>query len=101
MITELPITFDEQAIALLCQRHHILKLSLFGSVSRDDFNDGSDVDALVEFEPGRTPGFGFVDIQDELESILHRSVDLNTPKFISEYFREEVISKALAIYVRA
>ncbi|NEP28234.1 nucleotidyltransferase domain-containing protein, partial [Moorena sp. SIO3I6] len=53
----LPIKIPKEEIEQFCQRHHIRKLSLFGSVLRDDFTPESDVDFLVEFEPGKTPGF--------------------------------------------
>jgi len=65
-----------------CRKHHIRKLSLFGSVLREDFRPDSDVDVLVEFEPGKTPGFAFVDVQDELSELLGRKVDLHTPGFL-------------------
>ena len=73
----------EEKIADFCRRHHIQKLSLFGSVLSDDFNPDSDVDVLVEFEPGHVPGLGLIRIQDELSALLGgRQVDLVTPKFI-------------------
>ena len=62
----LPIKIDQSAINSLCQEYHILKLALFGSILREDFRPDSDVDVLVEFEPGHTPEFGFIDIQDKL-----------------------------------
>jgi predicted nucleotidyltransferase len=88
-------------IADLCRRHRIRRLALFGSILRDDFGPDSDVDVLVEFEPGATPGFGFVGIQEELAEILGRKVDLNTPGFLSKYFRDEVMREAQALYVAA
>lgn len=92
----LAVTRD--AIAEFCGRHHIRKLALFGSVLRDDFGPESDVDVLVEFEPGHTPGFGFIDLQDQLTELLGRDVDLNTPQDLSRYFREEVARTAETIY---
>jgi len=77
-----------------CQQHHIRKLAFFGSVLRDDFKPGSDIDVLVEFEPGLTPGLAFFDIQDKLSRLLGHKVDLNTPGFISRYFREQVLREA-------
>lgn len=88
-------------LAELCRRHHIRRLSLFGSILRDDFTPHSDVDMLVEFEPGMTPGFGFFDIQLELSDILGRRVDLNTAQSLSRYFRHEVLHEAEVIYVAA
>ena len=81
-------------IAEFCHRHHIRRLSLFGSVLRDDFRPESDVDVLVEFEPGHVPGFDFFGMQEELSSILGRRVDLNTPACLSRFFRAEVLSEA-------
>lgn len=85
-------------IAALCQKHHIRKLALFGSVLRDDFRPDSDVDVLVEFEPGRVPGFGFIIVQDELSALLGREVDLNTPGFLSRHFRQQVMDSTLVVY---
>src|SRR6266480_1845157 len=92
------ITIDERRIADFCRRHHIARLCLFGSVLRDDFRPESDVDVLVEFEPGHTPGWEFFGMQDELSGIIGRQVDLNTPRFLSRYFRDEVLAGALPIY---
>ncbi len=77
-----------------CRRHHVRRLALFGSVLRDDFGPESDVDILVEFEPGHVPGFAFFDLQDELSRLVGRRVDLNTPGFLSPYFRDDVIREA-------
>lgn len=92
------VEIPKQAIAEFCLRHHIRRLSLFGSILRDDFESDSDVDLLVEFEPGATPGFGFFGIQEELSAILGRKVDLNTPGFLSKYFRDEVLREAEVLY---
>ena len=96
----IPIEMDGKAITQLCQQHHIRKLSLFGSILRDDFRADSDVDILVEFEPGCTPGFEFIDVQDQLSEIVGRSVDLNTPKSLSRYFRDQVMADAKVIYAK-
>ena len=95
----LPIKVDLSAIASLCNHYHIRKLSLFGSVLRDDFQSDSDVDMLVEFETGKTPGFEFITVQNKLSEIVGRQVDLNTPKCLSRYFRDQVLADAKAIYV--
>jgi len=92
------VSIPKEAIAAFCRRHHIRRLSLFGSVLRDDFSDDSDIDVLVEFEPGCTPGFGFITIQDELSELLGRDVDLNTPQCLSRYFRDRVIAEAEVQY---
>jgi uncharacterized protein len=86
------------AIADFCRRHHIRRLALFGSVLRDDFGPESDVDVLVEFEPEHVPGLAFFSMQDELTEILGRQVDLNTPGFLSPYFREAVLASASTLY---
>ena len=85
---------DRQKTADFCRRHHIRRLALFGSVLRDDFRPESDVDVLVEFEPGHTPGLAFFGMQDELARIVGRRVDLNTPGFLSRRFRAKVLSEA-------
>ena len=71
---------------------------IFGSVLREDYRRGSDVDVLVEFEPGATPGFDFVTIQDELSEILGRDVDLHTPASLSTYIRDQVLRDTQAMY---
>ncbi len=97
-LRRLPVAIDPQQIAAFCRKHHMRRLSLFGSVLRDDFRADSDVDVLVEFEPGHTPGWHFFEMQDELSELLGRTVDLNTPEFLSRYFRDEVLAGALSIY---
>ena len=85
---------EEIKITRFCRKHHIRKLAFFGSVLRDDFGPESDVDVLVEFEPGHVPGFAFFDMEEELSIILGRQVDLNTPQFLSPYFRDRVLAEA-------
>ena len=92
------IAIDRERVAAFCRRHHIRRLALFGSVLRDDFTAESDVDVLVEFEPGHVPGLAFFAMQDELSAILGRKVDLNTPGFLSRYFRDEVLAEAETQY---
>lgn len=81
-----------------CRRHHIRKLSIFGSALRNDFSPESDIDVLVEFEPGHTPGLAFFGMQDELSELFGRKVDLNTPAFLSRYFRQDVLEEARVYY---
>ncbi len=95
------ITIDRSAVTDFCKRHHVRRLALFGSVLRADFGPDSDVDVLVEFEPGHVPGFAFVDMQEELGGILGRRVDLHTPGSLSRYFRDRVVREALDQYVAA
>jgi predicted nucleotidyltransferase len=87
-------------IGELCEKYHIARLSLFGSVNRDDFSADSDVDVLIEFKPGKTPGLRFFTIQDDLTQLFGRRVDLNTPESLSRYFREKVEAEAVPIYVQ-
>ena len=72
------IDIPKEEIAAFCQRNHIRRMALFGSVLRDDFTPESDVDMLVDFEPSQTPGLEFITMQDELSEILGRQVDLHT-----------------------
>ncbi|HSS47504.1 MAG TPA: nucleotidyltransferase family protein [Thermoanaerobaculia bacterium] len=95
------IQIDRRQIADFCRRHHIRRLALFGSVLRDDFGPDSDVDVLVEFEPGHVPGLAFLSMEEELSQILGRKADLNTSGFLSPYFRERVLSEAEEQYAAA
>ncbi|TET32277.1 MAG: nucleotidyltransferase [Planctomycetota bacterium] len=95
------IPIDAAKLAEFCRKHHILKLSFFGSVLRDDFGPDSDVDVLVVFEPGHTPGLAFFAMQRELSGVLSRNVDLNTPDGLSRYFRDEIMAEAEVQYVAA
>lgn len=93
-----PIALPIREIEALCQRYHIRKLALFGSVLRDDFRADSDIDVLVEFEPDAVIGLKFIEIQEALSSLLGRSVDLNTSQFLSRHFRNKVVQNAEVIY---
>jgi predicted nucleotidyltransferase len=96
MPVQIPV--DQKRIADFCRLHHIRRLSLFGSVLRNDFGPTSDVDVLVEFEPDHVPGFAFFSLESELSDLLHRRVDLNTPAFLSKYFRDEVLRDVQVLY---
>ncbi len=99
MILKTGISLSEKAINDFCQRYPIRRLSLFGSVLRDDFTPDSDVDVLVEFEPNAGIGyFELVEMQDELNAIFGRSVDLLTPGALSQRFRANVLASAQVIY---
>ncbi len=99
MSVKIPI--DREKIAEFCRANGILKLSLFGSVLRDDFNPDSDVDVLVEFEPKRVIGFiGLAELQFELSDVIGHRVDLLTPASLSRYFRREVLDMAEVQYAR-
>ncbi len=96
------ILVNQDKIAEFCRRHSIRKLSLFGSVLRDDFNENSDVDVLVEFDSGAKVGlFKLAGLEIELGEMLDRKVDLNTPLCLSQYYRKEVLAKAKVQYERA
>jgi uncharacterized protein len=92
------ISIPKDRIEDFCRRNHILKLSLFGSVLRDDFTPESDVDVLVEFEPSARVGlFELYDIEQELSTLLGgRKIDMNTPRGLSKYFRDKVMTTAEA-----
>ena len=96
----LPIRIPKEEIEQFCQRHNIRKLSLFGSVLREDFTPESDIDFLVEFEPGKTPGyFKIVSMEMELSELLEgRKIDLRTPNELSVYFRDRVMAEAVVQY---
>jgi predicted nucleotidyltransferase len=93
------VAASPEVIAGFCRRHHIRRLSLFGSVLRDDFRPESDVDVLVEFEPSHVPGFfGFFEMEQELSETLGRKVDLNTLNSLSKYFRGRVLAEAVPLH---
>ena len=96
---QLPIHIPLEQIATFCEQNHICKLSLFGSILRTDFNPESDVDVLVEFVPGKTPGFAIVSMQQALSMLLDgRQVDLRTPQELSHYIRDRVLAEAVVLY---
>ncbi len=92
------IQVPRKKIAEFCRRNHVKKLAFFGSVLTDRFGPESDIDVLVEFEPDHIPDLNFFDMQDELSEMLGRKVDLNTPGFLSRYFRDEVLAEAEVLY---
>ena len=92
------LTVTPEQIEAFCRKHHIRWLAVFGSVLRDDFGPESDVDVLVEFEPGRRLGLEFVSIADELEEIVGRRVDFLTPNMLSRWIRPQVMREARLLY---
>jgi len=94
------IVLSHEQIAAFCRRNHIRKLSLFGSVLRDDFDDESDVDVLVEFEEGHTPDFfSLYHIERELSALLdNRSIDIVTRRALNAHLRDQVLASTLTIY---
>ena len=96
------LVIDKGQIADFCRRHHIIRLAIFGSALRDDFGPESDIDVLVDFEPGHVPGFfRLFDLEEELSTLFAgRKVDLRTPEDFSRYFREKVVAQAEVQYAR-
>ena len=93
------IPIPEERLADFCRRHHIRSLSFFGSVLREDFHEGSDVDVLVEFDPEHIPGLiRFSQMELDLTDLLGRKVDLHTPASLSPYIRARVIGEAQVQY---
>jgi predicted nucleotidyltransferase len=92
------LSISKPAIAEFCRRNRIRRLSLFGSILRVDFTEQSDVDVLVEFEPGARIGLRFFALERELSDLLGRKVDLNTAGFLSKYFRDDVLAEAEPLY---
>ncbi|AEG33642.1 nucleotidyltransferase [Thermus thermophilus] len=97
----LPTPVSPQVLAELCQRYGVRRLLLFGSFARGEADEESDVDLLVEFFPGRTPGLGFARLQEELTRLFGRRVDLHTLGSLSPYLREEVLREARPIHEAA
>ena len=90
-------------VAEFCQRHHIRKLAVFGSALHGDARPDSDLDVLVEFEPGHVPGlFRLAGMELELSALLGgRKVDLNTPLCLRRFFRDQVLAEAEPVYAAA
>jgi hypothetical protein len=98
-MSEKRIVVSKEQIADFCRRHHIRKLALFGSVLRDDFRPDSDVDVLVEFDPGQTVGFEILDIEEELSRLFGgRKVDIVPEKYLNRRLRARVLATAEVQY---
>ncbi len=97
---KMQVDVSKEAICKFCRRYHIERFSLFGSVLTPDFGPESDIDVLVEFEPGHSPGFlRLAELEEELSGLFGgRKVDLRTPQDLSRYFRDEVIASAEVQY---
>ncbi len=99
MGSKIKIAIPRERIAEFCRKHHIRKLSFFGSVISEHFTQDSDVDVLVEFEPEQIVGLiRLAGMELELSEIMGRKVDMRTPADLSRYFREEVLSSAEVQY---
>ena len=101
MVQRARIMLSQEHLEQFCRKNHIRRLSLFGSVLRDDFKPESDVDILVEFEYGCKVGFlKMARLESELSDVLGRKVDLRTPGDLSRYFRQAVIDTAEVQYAQ-
>ena len=89
---------QQRALETFCKTHGVKRLAFFGSVTNDQFHAESDVDVLLEFRPGRTPGFAFFGLKDELKAILGRSVDMTTPGGVHPLIQEGVLKNAQTYY---
>ena len=95
------LAVNKELIADFCRRHGIRKLSLFGSVLREDFGSHSDVDVLVEFQEGRRVGYlALAAMEREMSGLLGRKADLRTPAELSRYFRQKVLGGSEVQYAQ-
>lgn len=93
------IYLPKHEIEKFCKKHHIRKMSLFGSALREDLGPGSDLDLLIEFDPEHIPGLiRLAGMEIELSQVLGKKVDLRTPQDLSKYFRQDVIDSAVVQY---
>ncbi len=93
-----PLAIDHPKLEEVCRAYHVKSLAMFGSRMSGTDSPESDLDLLVEFEPGKTPGLRFFQLQRELSDLFHLPVDLNTPGFLSKFFRDEAVRSAKMIY---
>jgi predicted nucleotidyltransferase len=94
-----PTTVDAGLLRRFCVEKGIRRIRVYGSAVRGDFDPArSDVDLLIDFQPGKTPGFAFFALSEELAEILGRRVDVNTEQMLSRHFRDEVLSEAELLY---
>ncbi len=100
---KIKIHIPRKQLVDFCRKNRIKKLAFFGSVLRDDFTPQSDVDVLVEFEEGKTPGFAFFGLQEELKELFNRDVDLHTFKGVetsrNPFRRKAILDSAQVYYV--
>ena len=95
------IKVNQEELSVLCRRHGIRRLAVFGSAARGELGPDSDIDVLVEFVPGRRVGLRFITIQEELSDLMGRRVDLNTRAFLSPFFQDRVAAEAVPFYEAA
>ncbi len=96
------LPLDATTLTSFCERHHIRRLALFGSQLKGTARSDSDIDLLVEFEPGQVPGLlALASMEWELAELMgRRRVDLRTAEDLSRYFRDEVVRTAEVQYAR-
>ena len=100
-VMNMQIAIPTRELTAFCRQNHIHKLSLFGSILRDDFREDSDVDVLVEFEPDYKIGYiRLAGLEIELSEMIGRKVDLRTPAELSRYFRNHVLREAKVQYAK-
>lgn len=93
------LRYDEATLAKLCREHHVRRLGLFGSRAKGTAEDGSDVDLLVEYQPGRVPGLlGFLALQEELAALMDNEVDLVSSNGLSPYMQDEILASRSPLY---
>ncbi len=99
MVYSLDQKMPEGKLTEFCEKNRIRKLSVFGSAIRGQLGPDSDIDLLVEFEEGHTPGlFSIIKMEMELTEMLGKKADLRTPEDLSQYFRDEVVQNAKLQY---
>ncbi len=91
-------TVPPAALGEICRRYGVRRLSIFGSSLKGTRRPDSDLDLIAEFQPGKTPGFAFVRLAEELSRLFGMRVDLHTASSLSRYFRREVLSEAMELY---
>ena len=95
------INIPKEQLAQFCEIYHVHRISLYGSALRDDFGPDSDIDILIDFEPGFKVGLlKMARMENELSDMLGRKVDLRTPGDLSRYFRQEVLESAEVEYAK-
>ncbi|MFP4501684.1 MAG: nucleotidyltransferase family protein [Candidatus Hydrogenedentota bacterium] len=93
------LSVSPEALKAFCEKHHIRRLALFGSVLRNDFTPESDIDVLAEFAPGEPVGYiRLGTVEAELSDLLGRRVDLNLQGSLNPAFREKVLAEAETLY---
>jgi len=87
---------SRERVAEAASRHGVRRVRVFGSVARGADTQESDLDLLVEFEPGRDL-FDLIELKSELEDLSGRSVDIVTERSLSHHIREKVLREAIPL----